>query len=74
MSSGPQEKPPPCPECGGERVFVDVIGHSRRRLTVFRKPPKLLEQGCLTIGLACTTCGHLRIYVEDPYKLRTPPP
>ncbi len=68
-----QTQPPPtkpCPECGGERVPVQlstILQASPQRISVdfFSSQPKTSYLSTLT----CTTCGYTALYAEEPSNL-----
>ena len=74
MGSGPQEKPPPCPDCGGERVWanVDTSGGSSGVTVSVEGPKRFGFNTAYTrlTALVCTHCGYTRLYAQEPHKLR----
>ena len=68
-----QTQPPPtkpCPECGGERVTVQlstVLQAAKERIAVgfFSSQSKTSYLYALT----CTTCGYTALYAEQPGNL-----
>ena len=54
--------PPPCPQCGGQQVLLPC--DPRMSLTGGLFSAITLE------ALACTLCGFVTLYANEPEKLR----
>ena len=61
---------PPCPACGGERVWGPIGAANAADLTVtVRAPGGFRTQLSPLVALTCTVCGDARLYPTAPQNL-----
>ncbi len=61
---------PPCPACGGERVWGTIGAATAADLTVtVRAPGGFRTQLSPLVALTCMVCGEARLYATAPQNL-----
>lgn len=66
---------PPCPDCGGERVWGTIGAPPAAEMMITVKPPGgFRTQLSPLAALTCTICGYTRLYATAPQNLRRDAP